>query len=227
MEVNLKNDILLHTIIRFPEIALQTRDAHKLRGFFGNYFKEHSPLLHNHYDDGTLRYKYPLVQYKVIDNMPLLVGFNEGARLLTELFLEMKELKIEGRIYPVNTKNISQQMFEAGLADSLLSYRFATNWFALNQDNFKEYASLHEPSAKQQKLNTLLINNILSLFKGIDVWLEGKVMAKGEFRERTVQFKDQHMLAFSGEFVCNAKIPDYAGIGKAVSRGFGAIIKIS
>ena len=85
---------LLLSLIRFPEIQLQTRDAHKLRGFFGNYFKEHSPLLHNHYDDGSLRYKYPLVQYKVIDNIPMLIGFNEGARMLTELFLEMKELKI-------------------------------------------------------------------------------------------------------------------------------------
>ncbi len=54
------------TTIRFPEIQLQARDAHKLRGYFGNLFKEHSPLLHNHFEDGSLRYKYSLVQYKII-----------------------------------------------------------------------------------------------------------------------------------------------------------------
>ena len=54
------------TTIRFPEIALRTRDAHKLRGYFGNLFQEHSPLLHNHWEDGTSRYAYPLVQYKVV-----------------------------------------------------------------------------------------------------------------------------------------------------------------
>jgi hypothetical protein len=33
------------------------------------------------------------------------------------------------------------------------------------------------------------------------------------------------MLAFSGSFVCNATLPDYIGLGKAVSRGFGCIVK--
>ncbi len=48
--------------IQFPEITLRTRDAHKLRGHLGNLFKEYSPLLHNHYETGELRYRYPLVQ---------------------------------------------------------------------------------------------------------------------------------------------------------------------
>ena len=70
-------------IIQFPEITLKTRDAHKLRGYFGNLFKEYSPLLHNHYETGELRYKYPLVQYKVLDKVPTLVAIKEGAQLLT------------------------------------------------------------------------------------------------------------------------------------------------
>ena len=77
------------TLIRFPGIHLETRDAHKLRGYFGNLFKEHSPLLHNHFEDGQLRYKYPLVHYKVIQEVPMLVGLNEGAALLTELVLSL------------------------------------------------------------------------------------------------------------------------------------------
>src|SRR5690606_14490106 len=36
--------------ISFPEIRLPQRAAAHLRGFFGDYFREHSPLLHNHYD---------------------------------------------------------------------------------------------------------------------------------------------------------------------------------
>ncbi|GAB3029743.1 hypothetical protein [Spirosoma pulveris] len=77
------------TTITFPEIALRTRDAHKLRGYFGELFKEHSPLLHNHLEadmpaeaDGAVavkfRYAYPLVQYKVLDQVPTLVGLGRG-----------------------------------------------------------------------------------------------------------------------------------------------------
>jgi len=88
---------LPQTIIRFPEIKLRTRDAHKLRGYFGNLFKEKSELLHNHMGNGKLRYAYPQVQYKVIERTPYLVGVQEGAELLGELFLKIKELDIGGR----------------------------------------------------------------------------------------------------------------------------------
>lgn len=74
--------------IQFPEIELRTRDAHKLRGYFGNLFKEHSPLLHNHWENGSVRYRYPTVQYKVIDKVPMLIGIEEGAELLPQLFFE-------------------------------------------------------------------------------------------------------------------------------------------
>ena len=95
---------ITQTIIHFPDIRLKTRDAQKLRGYFGNLFKEHSPLLHNHYQDGTTRFAYPLVQYKVIKNVPMLVGLEEGADLLISLFLKIRELDIEENTIPFPRK---------------------------------------------------------------------------------------------------------------------------
>lgn len=213
---------LLTTTIRFPEISLETRDAHKLRGYFGEYFKEHSPLLHNHYEDGSSRYRYPLVQYKVIDKVPTLLGIKEGAELLSGLFLKINELDIAGRIYPVYSKNITQQQHQVGIADELFNYKFANHWMALNAENYKKYLQADEPG-KNQLLDQLLRNNLLSFFKGVDIWLEGKIMAKGKFVPKTSKFKDQKMLVFSGEFTSNAQLPDLVGIGKSVARGFGTI----
>ena len=97
---------ITQTIIQFPDIKLQTRDAHKLRGYFGNLFKEQSPLLHNHYADGKARYAYPLVQYKVIDNMPVLVGFQQGGELLVSLFLKIEEIDSDSSLLLVATQVI-------------------------------------------------------------------------------------------------------------------------
>ena len=88
------------TTIKFPDISLHPHYAHKLRGYFGNLFKEKSPLLHNHFETGELRYAYPLVQYKIIDSIPLLLGINEGAELLIELFLKIKELQLDEEKFP-------------------------------------------------------------------------------------------------------------------------------
>jgi len=213
------------TILRFPEIHLETRDAHKLRGYFGNLFKEHSSLLHNHFEDGQARYKYPLVQYKVIHEVPMLVGLDEGATLLTELFLKINELNIDGRIYPIMQKNLDHYQAEAGLDHDLHSYRFENLWMALNQENYKHYGLLSNQEEKLVLLNTILKNNLLSFFKGVNIWLDEPLMAKGTFSEHHTQFKNQTMLAFNGNFVTNALLPDFIGIGKAVARGFGTVLK--
>ena len=209
--------------IKFPEIGLQTRDAHKLRGFFGNLFKEKSELLHNHFADGSHRYKYPLVQYKVIDKSPYLVGVSEGAKLLVELFLKIKFLNIEGRDFQINSKNITTKITELGDFSELHEYKFATLWMALNQENFKIY--LNENTDKEAFLNKMLQNNILSFYKGVDFFVSEKIMTKGSFLEHQTSFKNKKMLVFSGSFVTNAVLPEFVGIGKSPARGFGSLVK--
>lgn len=216
---------LHQTIIRFPEIKLQTRDAHKLRGYFGNVFKEHSPLLHNHFDDGKNRYAYPLVQYKVINNIPVLIGLGDGAKLLVDLFLKIKNIDIDGKNHDVLSKNIENKIIDLSGADQLYEYNFETLWMALNENNYKKY--LKAPKEEKEKLlTTILIGNILSFYKGIGFWTKEKILVKPKLTTKTTRFKDQDMVAFSGTFTSNAKLPDYIGIGKSVSRGFGTIYQI-
>jgi len=211
--------------IKFPEIKLQTRDAHKLRGYFGNLFKEHSPILHNHYEDGRFRYKYPSIQYKVINNVPTLIGIEEGAELLPSLFLKIKELDINGQKFSVNTKNIELKNEEVGYSNSLYEYQFTTLWMGLNQTNYAKYNKLEDEVEKQMMLNAILVGHILSFFRNTRVELNAseRLMAKLNVVEKSTLFKENKMIAFSGSFIVNALLPDEIGLGKAVSRGFGTI----
>lgn len=229
MEIPTAHQTLDLTTIRFPEIQLQMRDAHKLRGYFGNLFREHSPLLHNHYENGEFRNSYPLVQYKVIDKTPTLVALDKGAFLLNQLFLKMHELHIDNYTYPIHNKLINAQSVEVGHTNQLIRYRFTTRWMALNQTNHKKYLSA-TPQQQQDMLQRILVGNILSFFKGIDLQLEPheRLMASvTHLKPGTTQFKDNTMLAFGGEFVVNALLPDNIGLGKSVSRGFGTIQRIN
>ncbi|HYX09958.1 MAG TPA: CRISPR-associated endonuclease Cas6 [Bacteroidales bacterium] len=214
------------TIIRFPEIELRTRDAHKLRGYFGNLFKEKSELLHNHMGNGEFRFQYPKVQYKVIDRTPLLVGVKEGAELLPELFLKIKELDIDGKKYPVHQKNIESGSFEIGVTDASCTYEFQTLWMALNQSNHEKYQD-REALARQQLLERIVTGNCLSFFKDMGLWVDDQIHVKGSFKEKSTRFKNNRMLAFEGVITTNVVLPDYIGLGKAVSRGFGTIKQIS
>jgi hypothetical protein len=217
---------LKQVIIRFPDLRLKTRDAHKLRGWFGNLFKEYSPLLHNHFDDGSLRYSYPQVQYKVIGGIPFLVGIGEGAKLLIQLFLKIKELNIDGEVYPVFSKNIENRIVIIKDTEELYEYRFETLWMALNETNYRKYLNAGNEE-KQKLLQSVLKGNILSFYKGIGFWAKQNIMLKLTSTEHVTNFKDNKMIAFKGNFVCNTVLPDYIGLGKAVSRGFGTIIQKS
>ncbi|HEY5370186.1 MAG TPA: CRISPR-associated endonuclease Cas6 [Hanamia sp.] len=212
------------TIIRFPEINLETRDAHKLRGYFGTLFQEHSPLMHNHLETGENAYRYPLVQYKVLDAVPTLVGLNEGADLLIGLFLKIKELKIGERSYPVLQKNIESKIINIGLSEDLYAYRFATLWMALSQHNYVGYMA--EAEEKRPKhLKAILTGNILSFFKAMNYRAEATILVNLKIMaERETQFKNNAMLAFEASFVTNTLLPEQIGLGKSVARGFGTII---
>jgi hypothetical protein len=212
--------------IKFPELSLQTRDAHKLRGYFSELFREHSPLLNNHLEDGRFQYRYPLVQYKVIEKIPLLTGLEEGARLLTELFLKIKELKIDDTVYPVYQKNIENKIVDIGVDDDLHQYEFKTLWMSLNQENYKKYINADSKQQNQQ-LKNILIANILSFYKAFDLITDKKIMATLEVTEHSTKFKDKKMLGFKGKFSTNAILPNNIGIGKSVSRGFGSITDIT
>lgn len=214
------------TTIKFPEINLRTRDGHKLRGYFGNLFKEHSDLLHNHYADGQSKYKYPQVQYKVINKIPHLVGIEKGGELLIDLFLKIKQISIEDKVYVVNSKNITNTITEIGEFTSLNEYKFKTLWMGLNQQNHQKYLQLKSQEDKHNFLNKQLQNNILSFYKGINFFTKDRIMVTAKLQEKSTKFKDKNMLAFSGSFVTNAVLPDFTGIGKSVSRGFGTVIKI-
>ncbi|MCB0613734.1 MAG: hypothetical protein KDC75_10515 [Phaeodactylibacter sp.] len=215
------------THLTFPELHFPTRSAHHLRGYFGRLFQEHSPLLHNHLEGGGLRYAYPLVQYKVLGGLPVLVGVGEGAQLLIELFLRIRELDIDGQRYPLHHKDLRCEEVTAGYSESLHTYTFRTLWMALNQKNFAEYVQL-PPARQEQRLAGLLRNQILAAFKGMGVWLEPeqRILAQVQLRQKETRFKDQRMIAFEGQFTTNAVLPRWIGIGKAVSRGFGTVERV-
>jgi hypothetical protein len=224
------------TTITFPEIALRVRDAHKLRGYFGRLFQEHSPLLHNHFEEGDgsgpkFRYAYPLVQYKVLNKIPTLLGLGDGTELLVQLFLKIKELQIDGETYPVLSKHIQHQKITIGLSADLHTYRYETLWLGLNQKNYKAYNAA-ERIEKSSILKNTAVANILTFIEAFGLKFdrsqpEQRVMLKLAPTEPVItKFKNVEFLGFGGNFTTNVLLPDDVGLGKQAARGFGTIRRI-
>lgn len=210
------------TTISFPGITLRMRDGHKLRGFFTNMFKDHSALLHNHEANGKCCYRYPLVQYKVLRGLPMLIGLGAGAHILEDLYDKIDHLNIQGIIYPVSQKMIDTRKVSAGLTECLHRYQFQTLWMALNQENFLRF-STKDKATRQRMLIKILTGNILNFLRAFQVFADREVLAMPQVSDRKTQFKDTRMLAFNGGFAANVLLPEGIGLGKSVARGFGTV----
>jgi hypothetical protein len=212
------------TTITFPDLHLSQRDGHKLRGYFSEQFGQQSDLWHNHSTDGKPIYRYPLIQYKVVDNVPRVLGLEKGAELLINHFLDVQEIKIDDLVIPVHSKQVHSQTVEIGVRPQLFTYRFSTPWFALNQEKHQEY----QQAPKDERLRILngnLISNMFSLMKAVGYREKERIMTQVmDLKSVPGKFKGQTMNMFKGKFVTNVELPSYIGLGKSVSRGYGTII---
>ncbi|SHH49091.1 CRISPR-associated endonuclease Cas6 [Tepidibacter thalassicus] len=195
----------------------RTRDVEKLRGYIANTFKEEI-MVHNHISTFEFNYKMPKIQYKLIDKKLAIFGIEQGAEFIKNNCINVKEIDIEGKII----KNFRTQIIidnkEFEVADELFSYKFITPWLALNQNNYLKFKK------GEFDLNKQIQNNILSNFKDLGIKVNKKIIAKGDFKPIKIIMKDTELIGFKGDFVCNVKIPDYMGIGKRKSIGYGTVI---
>ena len=196
-----------------------------LRGAIANLYPE-KRLLHQHREDGKVDYHYPLVQYKIVKGKCLIVGFCEGAKLLSNIDLVMKTLLLAGEEYKILAKELEINNTSIEITETLQRYRFITPWLALNQKNYQEYRSF-SMAEKRNKLDSLLRSHLLMTAKGLGVWFDKQVYtAINQTKNCSVLFKEQGLIGVYGVLLTNVQLPELIGIGQATSHGFGTIKKI-
>ena|SRR3989338_4008268 len=199
--------------------------AHLLRGFFANKFKEYI-LLHQHLAKNEFIYNYPYIQYKNINGNPMIIGIKEGVDVLQEIYDKYETLNLNGQVYDIMEKNIELREVLLGIVRKQTPYSFLTPWLALNERNFEQYQKFDSWAKKKEFLEKILIGNIISMSKGLGYTVPEPIKANiNNFREVHTSLKGTPMLGFLGTFSVNFEIPDYWGIGKSVSRGFGTVVR--
>jgi hypothetical protein len=198
------------------EKKFENRDAEKLRGYIGDLFSS-DILFHNHVSKYEFLYKSSKIHYKVIEGVLSIVGLCEGADILLEKLEDISEVNIGGERFEIVDKEVIQEEFDLKVENNLYKYKFETLWMALNEKNYKRYKD------GELSLDKNLQNNIIEFFKMCGVWAEKPIMVKGDFEGHKIVKKDTALLGFSGWFVTNVKLPDYIGLGKRKSIGFGTI----
>ncbi|MBN1950842.1 MAG: hypothetical protein JW801_06535 [Bacteroidales bacterium] len=185
-------------------------------------------LFHHHLTDTSYLYKYPLIQYKNIRKQPTLICIGEGVDEIHKYFEKSEwDIEVNGRKLEMKIARLDMNQFNIQVWDKLFRYSIV-NWVALNQENYQKYLALEKMTDKIAFLERTLKGNIISFAKGIGWDVDKQIdLNITNMRDcRLVKVKDQRFMGFNLDFSANVFLPDFIGLGKSVSKGFGTIKSI-
>jgi len=207
------------------DFELQRSHIPAFRGAMVEKVGRENLLFHNHLDNGSFLYGYPLIQYKLIRRNPAMLCIEHGSEEILKFFEKINwDLTIRGQRIETEIKNLSFDYFVCGFSPVPVPYRIY-NWFALNEENFKRFAETKDETQRIDLLRRILIGNIISFAKGIGWNIDGEIELQIKWlpSTRAFSFKNHRMIGFDLDFTTNLLLPDFIGLGKSVARGFGMI----
>lgn len=198
--------------------------ANELRKFFAKKFDEYIEL-HRHNADSFI-HRYPVVQFKMIKDVPTVIGINEGAEFLRQIFDESREIRPGENTYQIVERGLSLKDEEFGISEKIHAYEFATPWLALNQENYRKFYKLKGKPERDGFMRKILANNINSMAKSLNCDVPGPIKCDVNIHFQKDRLDDESVMVFTGKFQVNFLIPDLLGIGRSVSHGFGAVRRL-
>ena len=182
-------------------------------------------LFHNHIGEAGLRYSYPLIQYKVIGRKGCLICIDEGTDEI-HAFLGQRnwDIQLGDQKMTLTIDSLAANNFTLNVWDHQFTYSIY-KWLAFNEENYKRFAETTELNDKIAFLEKILTGNILSFAKGVDYNVEKKFEVHIQRIERDyfAKYKGTGLQAFDLTFRTNFFLPDFIGLGKGASTGFGVV----
>ncbi|MEA3448144.1 MAG: CRISPR-associated endonuclease Cas6 [Bacteroidota bacterium] len=210
--------------IRFTN-KMKIDEMSYLRGAINQKLSDAHIDFHNHRDDDKLAYRYPLIQYKIIDNKACLICLGHGTESIHSFFkVQNYDINIGKRTTELIIDDIKINNHVMRFKETYFTYRIH-HWLALNEDNYKAYMQLRDENEKIYFLENILTGNIWSFAKNMDFEIHERIrLCIIDIKKEMVKpYKGTKMHAITLDFRTNLALPTDIGLGKGVSVGFGIL----
>ena len=211
-------------IVRFKNEIAQW-EVPLFRGGVNEVMEQKNVLFHNHMESDKVTYRYPLIQYKRINNKASMVCLQQGTEAIGDFFTNGKfDVIIGERNVTLDVDHIEAGTPVVQVWDEMFTYRLR-KWLPLSSENYATYKKLDGLVEQMSFLEKILVGNILSFAKGVDVTIDKEISCKivKLIGTHSYTYKGVKMMGFDVEFRANVSLPDYIGIGKGASRGYGIV----
>lgn len=206
--------------------TLSDKEVPLFRGAMLHAVQGESTLFHDHIGEG-FRYRYPLIQYRSMDGYASAIGLEEGVEAIDRFLADgdVCKVRIGRRTEPLLVTRIKRLQTTFALTAETEQTYVIRHYLPFNQENYKAYQEMDSLIERYALIEKCLVGNILSLAKSLGVFFDQKVVAKlvAVDNEASYKYKNIKMVGFDLKFKTNVQLPQYIGLGKGVSLGFGEI----
>lgn len=205
------------------DLPLDRRDIAGFRAAVARAAGYEADLFHNHRADGSVQYRYPLVQYRSERGQAAIIGLNAGGSAIYDWFHRCDgKLLWNDAEHPLRLSYLNVNQHAITYHDSPRVYQLY-QWLALNQHHYRDWLALPDLAARAEALDRILVAHILTFCRAVD-WrlphrLEVRILSiASTYRTRLL---GNDLVAFDLSFHSNLHLPAAIGLGKGVSHGFG------
>lgn len=212
-------------IIVFFKNEISQDEIPKFRGAVLSLLENAKDFYHNHTQDNKYIYRYPLIQYKRIDRNAAIVGLEDAIASIGDIFNNsFKTIYIGNREQKLEVETIASEEVLVELLDVMVYYKI-NKWLPLNEKNYSTYINTESFVERIKMLEKIMVGNILSFCKGVTINIENKIECHitDIIQEKKIKHKGVYLLSVDAHFKANISLPDYIGLGKGSSHGFGVI----
>lgn len=210
-------------ILKFRN-QLQPNEIKWFRGAVIHALSKDDVLFHNHIDK-NYRYAYPLIQYKLINRCATILCIEEGVEAIGNFFSNYNNLiQIGEKNMSLKIDYLRPSVFLLEVTERVSRYSLH-RWIPLNHENYQVYRTLEKDEQRIHLLQKILIGNILSCLKGLNIYLDKRITCRIQeiTRMHTISNKGVNLLAFDLIFTANLSLPPYIGLGKNASINCGIL----
>lgn len=217
------NKTLRYGLLRLNH-SLYEHQVPQLRRFINHFIGHDNDLFHNHKSENKYHYRYPLVQYKVLDDKASLLGVTASGVAALESLMAHSGFRERCIEWIGEQFAITEQTEDTLTLHTAPVYKYSLRqYLALNAANMQEWTARPGLLARTGLLERCLTGHILKFASAIRWQLPPRSLQVEilDYRSYTTRLYDTPFIGFDLFFQTNISLPQHIGLGKAVSHGYG------
>ncbi|MCI5083814.1 MAG: CRISPR-associated endonuclease Cas6 [Saprospiraceae bacterium] len=175
------------------------------------------------------QYEYPYLQLKTTfyhDHLqPMLVILGDQAMNIAELFSAKAgpSFRLQKEDQAISIRYISKNQFALRKTSKPNDYRIF-NYQIFNERRYEDFQKMTSPEGKDALIREALQGHIETLYKSVGHQPIADSITQMEIQKSKIAtINKTRFLCFDLSFASCAFLPEYIGLGNAVSRGYGVV----